>query len=41
MEANFPELLSYAYITESRKCVIPAVCVKLGKFYVVKHNCVT
>ena len=25
----------------SRKCVIPAVCVKLGKFYVVKHNGVT
>ena len=26
---------------ESRKCVIPVVCVKLGKWYVVKHNCVT
>jgi len=25
----------------SRKCVIPVVCVKLGKLYVVKHNCVT
>jgi len=24
-----------------RKCVIPVVCVKLGKWYVVKHNCVT
>jgi len=23
------------------KCVIPVVCVKLGKLYVVKHNCVT
>jgi len=26
---------------KSRKCVIPVVCVKLGKWYVVKHNCVT
>jgi len=26
---------------ESRKWVIPVVCVKLGKLYVVKHNCVT
>ena len=25
----------------SRNCVIPVVCVKLGKLYVVKHNCVT
>jgi len=25
---------------ESRKCVIPVVCVKLGKLCVVKHNCV-
>ena len=25
----------------SRKSVIPVVCVKLGKLYVVKHNCVT
>jgi len=25
----------------ARKCVIPVVCVKLGKLYVVKHNCVT
>ena len=24
-----------------RKCVIPVVCMKLGKLYVVKHNCVT
>jgi len=26
---------------ESRKCVIPVVYVKLGKWYVVKHICVT
>jgi len=26
---------------ESRKCAIPVECVKLGKWYVVKHNCVT
>ena len=25
----------------SRNCVIPVVCVKLGKWYAVKHNCVT
>jgi len=25
----------------SRKCVIPVVFVKLGKWYVVEHNCVT
>jgi len=25
---------------ESRKCVIPVVCMKLGKWYLVKHNCV-
>jgi len=25
----------------SRKCVIPVVCIKLGKRYLVKHNCVT
>jgi len=25
----------------SRKCAIPVVSVKLGKLYVVKHNCVT
>jgi len=31
-----------SYLTsKSRKCVIPVVCVKLGKWYVVKHNCVT
>jgi len=24
-----------------RKCVIPVVCVKLGKWYIVKHKCVT
>jgi len=29
------------YNDVSRKCVIPVVCVKLGKWYVVKHNCVT
>jgi len=23
-----------------RKCVIPVVCVKPGKWYAVKHNCV-
>jgi len=22
-------------------CVIPVVCMKLGNWYVVKHNCVT
>jgi len=27
-------------IVESRKCVIPVVCMKLGKWYLVKHNCV-
>ena len=26
---------------KSRKCIIPVVCVKLGKLYVFKHNCVT
>ena len=26
---------------KSRKCVIPVVCMKLGKWYLVKHNCVT
>jgi len=26
---------------KSMKCVITVVCVKLGKLYVVKHNCVT
>jgi len=26
---------------ECRKCVISIVCVKLGKLYAVKHNCVT
>ena len=25
----------------SRNCVITVVCVKLGKWYAVKHNCVT
>jgi len=29
------------FSSSSRKCVIPVVCVKLGKWYVVKHNCVT
>jgi len=29
------------FLTESRKCVIPVVCVKLGKLYVVKHNLIT
>ena len=28
-------------IRESRKCVIPVVCVKLGKWYVVKHKYIT
>jgi len=28
------------YFLTSRKCVIPIVCVKLGKWYVVRHNCV-
>ena len=34
-------------LDQPRKCVIPVVCVcvcvcvKLGKWYVVKHNCVT
>jgi len=28
-------------MVESRKRVIPVVCVKLGKLCVVKHNCVT
>jgi len=26
---------------ECRNCVIPVVCVELGKWYAVKHNCVT
>ena len=26
---------------KSRKCVIPVVYMKLGKWYLVKHNCVT
>jgi len=34
-------LLPILQHTESRKSVIPVVCVKLGKLYVVKHNCVT
>ena len=29
------------YSRKCRKCVIPVVCVKLGKLYVVKHSCVT
>jgi len=29
-----------ARILQSRKCVIPVVCVKLGR-YVVKHNLIT
>jgi len=35
-------LTSYktSYTTESRKCVIPFVCMKLGKWYLVKHNCI-
>jgi len=28
-------------IVGTRKCVFTVVCVKLGKLYVVKHNCVT
>ena len=28
-------------VFKSRKCVIPVVCVKLGKRYVVKHNLIT
>jgi len=31
----------FEHQSDSRKCVIPVVCVKLGKLYVVKHNCVT
>jgi len=26
---------------DSRKRVIPVVCMKLGKWYLVKHSCVT
>jgi len=35
-----PQVL-YCENLESWKCVVPIVCVKLGKLYVVKHNCVT
>jgi len=28
-------------LCESRKCHPRCVCVKLGKLYVVQHNCVT
>jgi len=34
-------LFTLEFVNVSRKCVIPVVCVKLGKWYVVKHNCVT
>jgi len=32
---------SQAYILLSRKCVIPVVCVKIEKGYVVKYSYVT
>jgi len=47
---HMPDSIKYSFIIitnildlcpRSRKCVIPVVCVKLGKMYVVKHNCVT
>jgi len=31
----------YDFTVTSRKCVVLVVCVKLGKWYVVKHSCVT
>ena len=36
-----PQILPHLSLCIYRKCVIPVVCVKLGKLYVVKHNCVT
>jgi len=36
---RYPHNLVVYFITP-RKCVIPIVCVKLGKLYVVKHSCV-